>query len=176
MKFILARHTTSEWNALGIVQGQTDIELSEKGKDEAEALAAKLTDLGVTLIISSDLRRARQTTEIIASLLHVPFESDSRLRECSYGSLEGLKNKKVAKKCGIENWEDASLRYDFRSFGGEDYVSVFNRQIDCLKSLKQKYLKETILIVGHGRGLWTLLGGLGYSPELKIGEYRLIEF
>jgi len=176
MKFVLVRHTTSEWNALGLVQGQTDIELSQKGKDEAKTLAVKLSDLGITFMVSSDLKRACQTTEIITSVLHVPFKSDSRLRECSYGKLEGLKRNEAAKKYGIENWEDSSLKYDFRGSGGEDHASVFARHLDCLKLLKKKHGKETILIVGHGRGLWTLLDGLGHNPELKVGEYRVTEF
>lgn len=175
MKFILTRHTTSEWNTLGLVQGQTDIELSEKGKDEAKTLAAKLSDLGITLIVSSDLRRASQTAEIISSELQVPFKVDSRLKECSYGKLEGLKRDEVARKYGIENWEDGSLKYDFQSSGGEDHASVFARHLDCFKSLKQKHTREIVLIIGHGRGLWTLLDGLGHNPELKVGEYRIIE-
>lgn len=176
MKIVLARHTTSKWNALGIVQGQRDIELSQKGEIEANALATKLSDLSITLIISSDLKRAHQTAEIISFELHIPLKSDERLRECSYGKLEGLKNEEAARKCGIENWQDPSLKYDFRSFGGEDYMEVLARHLDYLKSLRQEHVKETILIIGHGRGLWTLLNGLGYNPELKVGEYKIIEF
>lgn len=176
MKFVLTRHTTSEWNALGLVQGQTDIGLSQKGKIEAKTLVAKFSDLGITLIVSSDLKRAHQTAEIISSELRVPLKLDSRLRECSYGNLEGLKNEEAARRCDIENWQDPSLKYDFCSFGGEDYIRVFTRHLDCLKSLKQEHAKETILIIGHGRGLWTLLNGLGYNPELKVGYYNVIKF
>lgn len=176
MKIVLVRHTTSEWNVLGMVQGQTDIGLSQKGKNEARILATRLSGLGITLMVSSDLKRANQTAEIINSRLRVPLKLDSRLREYSYGNLEGLKNEEAARKCGIENWQDPSLRYDFRSFGGEDYSGVFARHLDCLKSLKREHAEETILVIGHGRGLWSLLDGLSYNPELKVGEYKIIDF
>ena len=179
MKFILTRHTTTEWNLAGRIQGHTDIPLSQQGKSEAEQLAKLLSGLGINLIVSSDLKRASETAEIVSALLTVPLQLETRLRECSSGKIEGLTKQQAVELYGSSmapNWEDQHHAYDFRPFGGEHRDDVFARHIGVLKSLARERPNSTVLLVGHGRGLHTLLAGLGHSPELKRGEYRIIEY
>ena len=179
MKFILTRHTTTEWNSTGRIQGQTDISLSQQGKTEAEQLAKLLSGLGINFIVSSDLKRSSETAEIVNALLAVPLQLETRLRECSFGKVEGLTKQQAIGRYGpsmAPNWEDQHHIYDFRPFGGEHRDGVLARHIEVLKSLANEKLNGTVLIVGHGRGLCTLLAGLGQSPELKRGGYRLVEY
>ena len=178
MKFILTRHTTTEWNSVGRIQGQTDISLSQQGKAEAEQLAKLLSGLGINFIVSSDLKRSSETAEIINSLLVVPLQLERRLRECSFGNVEALTKQQAIEQYGssmAQNWEDQYQSYNFRPFGGEHREDVLERHIEVLELLSSQKLGTTLL-VGHGRGLCTLLAGLGQSPELKRGEYRLIEY
>ena len=179
MKFILTRHTTTEWNSIGRIQGQTDISLSQQGKTEAEQLAKLLSGLGINFIVSSDLKRSSETAEIINALLAVPLQLETRLRECSFGKVEGLTKQQAIELYGpsmAPNWEDQHHAYDFRPFGGENREDVLARHIEVLKSLASEKPNSTVLLVGHGRGLCTLLAGLEQSPELKRGEYRLVEY
>lgn len=179
MKFILTRHTTTDWNLAGRMQGQTDTSLSEQGRSEAKELAKSFSGLGVNFIVSSDLKRASETAEIIKSFLAAPLELDRRLRECSFGIIEGLTKQQAIEKFGSEiipHWEDNYRAYDFKSFGGEQRALVLARHLEVLKSLAESKVNEPMLLVGHGRGLNTLLAGLGYSPDLKRGEYRIIEY
>jgi len=179
MKFILTRHATTEWNSAGRIQGQTDISLSPQGKIEAEELAKLLSDVGINLIVSSDLKRASETAEIINASLNVPLQLEQRLRECSFGNIEGLTKQQAIEKYGLSmepNWEDQHCAYDFRPFGGENRDDVFQRHVQTLQSLSNERLYSTILLMGHGRGLNTLLAGLGQFPDLKRGEYRIIEY
>ena len=173
--FIIARHTTTDWNIEGRIQGQTDTELNEVGKKEALALAEKLLPLSISKIVSSDLKRAFQTAQIINQKLNVPLILDRRLRECSFGSLEGLNRSGAFSKYGpeiIRDWEDQYLNYDFLRFGGETREIVLQRHQEVIRS----YFSEgATLIVGHGRGLNTLLYQLGIEPNLKRGSYKLIE-
>ena len=179
MKFILTRHTTTGWNSTGRIQGQTDIRLSPQGKTEAGQLARLLSGLGINLIVSSDLKRASETAEIANALLAVPLQLEERLRECSFGKVEGLTKQQAIERYGpsmAPNWEDQYHAYDFRPFGGEHRDGVLARHIEVLKSFASEKPDSTILLVGHGRGLSTLLAGLGQLPDLKRGEYRIIEY
>lgn len=177
MKFVLVRHASTEWNLTGRIQGQTDIGLSPQGRKEAVHLSGILSGLGISLIVSSDLKRAKETAEIINSVLHVPLHFDPRLRECSFGQVEGLTKQQAIERYSptmAPNWEDQYHAYDFRPFGGEHRDDVLTRHLEALRSLASSDPEK--VVVGHGRGTWTLLAELGYDPALKRGEYRLIEF
>lgn len=172
---VIVRHATTDWNLKGRLQGHIDTELNEFGRRQALVLAGELLSLGISKIISSDLKRARQTAEIINQRLNVPLILDRRLRECSFGSLEGLDKSGALKKYGPEilrDWEDQCLNYDFLRFGGETRGAVLWRHQEVIKD---HFLDGATLIVGHGRGLNTLLHQLGVEPNLKRGEYKLIE-
>lgn len=179
MKLILVKHATTEWNADKRIQGQTDISLNSQGQTEAKQLAKLLSALGIDFIVSSDLKRAKETAEIINSVLQVPLRLDGRLRECSFGKVEGMTKQQAIEQYGPSmkpNWEDQHLAYDFRPFGGEHRDGVLARHMDVIKSLANDSPNKIALLVGHGRGLCTLLAELGYPPDIKRGEYRLIEF
>lgn len=179
MKLFLVKHTTTEWNAGGRIQGQTDISLNPQGRTEAKQLAELLSALGIDIIVSSDLKRTKETAEIINSVLQIPLRLETRLRECSFGSVEGMTKQQAIGRYGPPmgpNWEDQHLAYDFRPFGGEHRDAVLARHLDAVRSLARDNPNKTALLVGHGRGLCTLLAALGYSPDIKRGEYRLVEF
>ena len=176
---ILIRHLTTTWNRRKRIQGQTDIELDEGGKQEAKALAKKLQHLGIGCIISSDLKRASQTAEIIAEILRVPVILDKRLRECALGTIEGLTREEAGEQYGdkiLDTWDGQYDSYDFGKYGGENKTQVFRRHLELLKEISSITAEKTILLVGHGRGLNTLLSALGYPPTLERSEYRVIEY
>lgn len=85
------RHGMTEWNALGKIQGTTDIPLSAVGIRQAELLANRLAAEGATWngVVSSDLQRAATTGETIARRLGISHLLDSRLRERAFGMAEG---------------------------------------------------------------------------------------
>jgi len=180
MKFILIRHTVTDYNIAKRIQGRTDTELTEQGCIDAEELSNKLQGLGISKIITSNLKRCSKTAEIINSKLKVPITSDKRLRECSFGLVEGMTREEAIAKHGqsiTKNWDDQYKEYDFRKFGGENQKSVLMRHLDLLKDCSKSNSEETvILLVGHGRGMATLLATLGYEPLLKKGEYCIIEY
>ncbi len=177
MKFILVRHATTDWNLLGKIQGQTDIDLNKQGEEEAKKLADNLSGLGVASIRSSDLKRSENTAKIINKKLNVSLQLDTALRECSFGEIEGLTKQEALDKYGIiKDWDDQFKSYDFRKFEGGYRDEVFERHLSLIKRLAKDETEGSILLVGHGRGLATLLGGLGYTPTIKKGEYKIIDF
>ena len=130
MKLILILHASTDWNMpdSGRLQGQTDVPLNDFGKEEAANIGAKLSGdkVSVSRIISSDLRRARETAIIISGALKISISFDPRLRECSFGSLEGAKKSDldVLYKPEITEilgcWHGSYRNYDFHNFGGEN--------------------------------------------------------
>lgn len=180
MKFILVRHTTTDWNLKKCIQGHTDRELVAQGKAEAQKLAELLAALGATLIVSSNLKRARQTAEIISEYLNIPLELDRRLRECKFGKMEGMTLSEVDARFGSEVVESfKNLReYNYSNLGGENRDEVFTRHIESLNEIKAKHEtqepQEPVIIIGHGRGLNTLLTGLNEKADFKVNEYRIL--
>ncbi len=90
-RLYLARHGETEWNAIGRLQGTTDIPLNERGREQARAIAARLARIEIAEVITSDLARARETGEIVARELGLPAPRIvAGLRERAFGVFEGL--------------------------------------------------------------------------------------
>lgn len=177
MKLILVRHTTTSWNREQRKQGHMDIELDEGGRKEAHDLAELLSVFDVKNIISSDLKRAQETARIISIKLNAPVSLDQRLRECSFGALEGMTLNEIRARYGNVAMEDRDYAnpFDFREFGGESYQEVLDRHADVLREYRARFQNDTVLFVGHGEGLNILLYSLGQTPNLVRGEYRVLE-
>jgi broad specificity phosphatase PhoE len=91
LKLILVRHGETRWNKDGLVQGgDSDIELNDTGLEQARRLAAFLKNEPINAIISSPLRRAIATAEVIASQHQLPIQIDQGLKELKVGDLEGI--------------------------------------------------------------------------------------
>ena len=180
MRFILVRHCETDWNVEKRLQGHTDIELNNKGRDQAKNLVEKIIPLGVNRIVSSDLKRAVQSAEVLSSHLQIPILLDERLRECKFGKLEGLTWPEIEQTFNIKKeslYRGAEYHYDHSVFDGEGRNSVAERHKKVLNDLVRLYPDETILLVGHDGGLNTLLSEIGYTTGgLKRGEYIEINY
>lgn len=115
----LARHGETEANAARIVQ-RPEIPLSARGRRQAEALARRLAEARIRLVLSSDLRRAMETAEIVAGLTGVPLELDTGLRERDFGAVRGTPYASLSDDIfapgylppGGESWEAFHARVD----------------------------------------------------------------
>ena len=177
MKIILIRHCETDWNAgEDRLQGHIDIELNKRGCEQAIILAEKLKVMGISIIFSSDLKRASETSKIISAHLNkVPIKLDGRLRECNFGSLQGKTKKEVQEIYKSTGCCKGPHDYNFAQFGGENRKKVLARQLALLDELK-KYEDDVFLLVGHGTSLNTILSELGYDSNLLREEYRIIEY
>ena len=179
MKLILTLHTTTKWDLVGRIKGWSDIPLNSQGQKEADWLAKQLSSLDITSIISSDLKRASETAKIINSNIGAPLQLNKNLRECSFGKLEGLTKEQIAAQCGkmiLSQFDERQYNeYDFKPFGGESRKDVLSRHLEVFNSLSKDDSHDTVLLVGHGLGLCTLLTGLGHTPDLERGNYKIID-
>jgi len=146
----VVRHGETEWNLIGKQQGRMDSPLTNRGTQQAIALAKGLVNRGIEFIYSSDLGRALKTAKLISASLELPIQIDKRLRERHLGSLQGL-TKKEFRYQHIEEWEKFnSGDPDYCFPGGESARQRFKRTVTCVEELAKLHTGQTILIVAHG--------------------------
>ncbi|MCA9856305.1 MAG: histidine phosphatase family protein, partial [Dehalococcoidia bacterium] len=90
MTVILVRHAESEGNIGGVIQGWTDLPLTDIGEQQAQMVARRFKGASIAAVYSSPLYRARETARPIADVLALPLVEVDDLRERYYGQAQGL--------------------------------------------------------------------------------------
>src|SRR5262245_17902657 len=174
-RILLARHGQTSWNALGRLQGHTDIELNEVGREQARELAAKLATSELTAVWTSDLSRAQQTGAIVADALGLAApQVDPDLRERHYGVFEGLSRDECATQ-HPEAWRDWMAQKGAPP-GGETRPDAAARMARALGRIAATE-GGPVLVVSHGgvMRLW-LMDLLGPSvPIVSTGMTFMID-
>ena len=115
-KLILTRHGQSVWNADNKFTGWVDVDLSDKGREEAKKSGELLNKLNIKIDISytSYLKRAIETLTIILKSvgLSMKFNTAWELNERHYGSLTGLNKEETKKKIGEEQFKKYRRSWD----------------------------------------------------------------
>ena len=117
MELVFIRHGYSEWNAKNLFTGWRDVNLTERGVEEAKAAGKKLLEAGFEFDIAftSVLTRAIKTCNIVLEESHqlwIPQVKNWRLNERHYGALQGLDKKATAEKYGEEKVHAWRRSYD----------------------------------------------------------------
>ena len=173
-RLLLVRHGETEWNRSGLVQGWTDVPLTDLGRQQAAALAASVAPKHLSVIYSSDSARAWETAEImragLAQLGHPlpPVLIRRDLREINRGVWEG------------RNWQDIvaedpvlyrACRTDPEAApeGGESHRQLAERVRRVLGGIATAHPDQTVAVVTHGRFIWTarlVATGEPLSPDV----------
>jgi len=151
-KLVLLRHGESEWNKLNLFTGWTDVDLTEKGIEEANESGKLLKDGGYNFDIAytSVLKRAIRTLNIVLDvmdLMWIPVIKSWQLNERHYGALQGLNKAETAKKYGDEQvllWRRSydvpppSLTENDERYPGKDprYSNLSKEELPLTESLK----------------------------------------
>lgn len=162
--FTFLRHAESQGNANGILQGQIDFPLSERGLQQAEALANYWQKRGVSFneLISSPLLRARQTAEIIAHHLQLPITFDADWMERDSGQNSGKRAEELAP---LHTLTDLLHPYKHIGETGESQWELYLRAGRNLQRLIDRP-PGRYLIISHGGILnMALYAILGLTPQ-----------
>lgn len=139
----VARHGQTKWNSLNKVCGITDVDLTEKGIQQAKTLACRAQEKDINLIITSPLKRAVETSKIVSEFCNIPVQIDERLIEQDYGVFEGVDRKNEDflrnKKC-----------FAYKYPNGESMLQVAYRVYGVIEDIKCKYKDQNVLIITHG--------------------------
>lgn len=155
IELYIMRHGRTVWNAAGKIQGSTDIELTQEGRERALATGKVWEDMQLHFdaVYCSPLKRARDTAELVSAYTGLTICPDERLRELCFGVLEGE---------SVEHINSTSFDPGHGSFfshpecyerpdGGESLEELCVRAKSFLDTLFKKYThNERILIVAHG--------------------------
>lgn len=162
-RLVLWRHGQTAWNQQRRAQGQTDVELDAVGVRQAREAATRLASLRPSLIVSSDLSRARCTAEELASRTGLDVHLDPRLREVHLGSREGHTIEEVQRR-----WPEIWYAWTHGEVpppapGGETEDEVADRASAALRDVAAALAPgETGVVVAHGgslrSGMWRFLG------------------
>ncbi|MDO8740608.1 MAG: histidine phosphatase family protein [Candidatus Woesearchaeota archaeon] len=169
MKLIIIRHGETEDNVKGLLQGHKHGKLTKTGIEQARKLAFRLKDEEIDAIYSSDLQRAKDTTEEIAKFHKVPIHYTSELREQHLGIFEGKPKDELRKTRG----KRGLLVTEFKPKGGESLAELKERAQRFLNMLFKMHTKETILISSHAAFIMMLLGIIlnkSIEEAFKLGQ------
>ena len=156
-RFCLVRHGQTDWNREGRFQGQSDTPLNQTGRLEAQSLAGQLKKYTFAAIFTSDLTRARETAEIIATVLALPVTPEPRLREIKQGEWEGQFMEDIRARNG-ESWDERKIDpTNFHPPGGESVNEVAERTQAAMRNIAQLYPTGLVLIVSHGLAIATII-------------------
>ncbi|MFI6640056.1 bifunctional RNase H/acid phosphatase [Streptomyces sp. NPDC050504] len=167
--FVLLRHgetaLTPEKRFSG--SGGSDPELSDAGRRQAEATAAALAARGtVQAVVSSPLKRCRQTAEAVAARLGLDVHVEEGLRETDFGAWEGLTFGEVRERYADDLTAWLGSAKAAPTGGGESFAAVSRRVAAARDRLTGRYAGRTVLVVSHVTPIKTLVRlALGAPPE-----------
>jgi 2,3-bisphosphoglycerate-dependent phosphoglycerate mutase len=202
-KLVLCRHGQSDWNLKNLFTGWTDVDLTEKGVQEAVDAARALRDLDyeIDIAFTSVLKRAIRTLWIMLDELDrmwIPVVRDWRLNERHYGALQGLNKAETSAKYGdeqvhiwrrsyaeppppLEDGDDRHPSHDKRYDGianlpaTESLATTLDRVLPCWTEIIVPELKsgKNVLIAAHGNSLRALVMMLDAVPEDEITQFNI---
>ena len=176
---VLVRHGQSIWNAQNRFTGWTDVELSEKGIDEAEEAGRQLSQINFGAVHTSDLIRAQRTAEIIMELNEVSdgtiTKNDWRLNERHYGSLQGLNKEETAQKYGADLVHSWRRSFDVPPPEGESLEMTAERTIPYFNEEIFPDLQNgiNVLVSAHGNSLRSIVMHIENIDPEKITSLEI---
>lgn len=152
--FYFIRHGQTDWNLNGRCMGQQDIPLNATGINEIELAKSLFSSSNIQTICYSPLLRAKQTAEILQSVLNCNMVPINELKECGFGEFEG---EFKGDRSFFQLWMQGKV-----PTGAESYATFMER---AYKGIEQALSYPLPLIVAHGGIYWAVLK---FLRELEV--------
>jgi probable phosphoglycerate mutase len=156
VSFWFLRHGETDWNAQNLSQGNVEVPLNERGREQAREAAGKLRRRGIRTVISSPLGRAEETARIIAETLELNVAIDAGLREASYGEHEGEP---------MTGWYDDWVAGNHIPRGGESFSALRQRAVEAVNRALTR--PGPVLVVAHGGFFRAVRGAMGLPIAVR---------
>lgn len=173
-KLILVRHGQSVYNEENRFTGWKDVDLTQKGIDEAIASASLLKNLKIDTAFTSNLMRAQKTLNLILSELNliIPITKNEALNERDYGSLVSQNKFEAAEKYGKDQVQIWRRSYDIPPPDGESLKMTLERTVPYFTDNIFPLLSENknIIISAHGNSIRSIVMNL-----LSISEEDILK-
>ena len=166
---VLVRHGETVWHAENRYAGSSDVALTQRGLEQAAALAAWSRTARLSEIWASTLGRAQVTAQAVAEVSDAPLRIDERLRELDFGDAEGLTAGEMTQAFPAAL---AAFRADPVADhlpAGEDPVKAAQRFVDCLGDIATAHPDGRVLVGAHTTAIRLALCQL---MGLPLSEYR----
>ncbi|MEW6230633.1 MAG: histidine phosphatase family protein, partial [Bacillota bacterium] len=173
----------TEWSKASRLQGSRDVPLCDAGRRDARMVASRLVTSKVERLLTSPLKRARETAEIIGSVIGVRVEVAPELCEMSFGAFEGKSHDEIeAISPGFKKeWMTSPTTVVFP--GGESLAELEARCVGFIKKVAcEAEHAKAIAFVSHGQVIRTLLCwalGLGQNARnrftVQCGSISVLE-
>lgn len=157
MKLFMVRHGQTTGNVAGLIYGQVDYPLTQKGRDQAAAIRPILDKFKFDRVYSSDLSRAIETQQI--ALPGAEGIKSPLLREFDVGNLTNVPYAEAEEKYASQLEDARTNGYDW--FGGESYDQILDRMRKFLKLLESDPCENVIAFTHNGM--------LGFMLQLVLG-------
>ena len=158
---VLVRHGQTLSNRLGLIQGRSDVDLSDEGIKQAEELSEKLKAEPFDKAYSSELIRAKRTAEIILDGRNIKLDLDPRLNEIDQGEWTNKSGRELYKS--LERYRTWATRpLEAHPPGGETFLQVAERAASFLREFRGEYA----LAVAHG-GLIAVMRSIAGQAHLE---------
>jgi probable phosphoglycerate mutase len=149
---------------------ESDIGLGERGRRQAALLATIVPALKPAAVISSAMRRARQTAEPIAAACGLPLHIEPDLHERRVGALTGLPF-----EASNNLWQQTASRWAagetvFAPPGAESFEDIRQRVVPVWNRLTERYARQSIVLVTHGVVCKVLM--LSLADGLSVADWR----
>ncbi len=167
---IFVRHGETDWNVEQRLQGQQDVPLNARGRDQARrhglALAQAMSQIAGYDFVSSPLGRARETMEILRAALGLDpmaYRVDPALVEITFGAWEGFTLPELALTAADEVARRIADKWGYVPPGGESYAMLWQR----IAAWQDRVQRDTVA-VSHGAVLRIVSGRLYGTPDAEI--------
>ncbi len=163
-KICLVRHGETDWNHAGILQGQQNISLNSKGREQAKATGKYLAanEEAFDMLITSSLNRAKETAKIINHYLQLPLLEMDAFQERAFGAAEGLSKEERQRKYPRAAYPDA-----------EKETAFYSRVMKGFAEITVAYADQHILLISHGLVINLILSSL-LKEEINYKKTALL--
>lgn len=177
MRLYIIRHGETDWNRQNKLQGKRDIPLNEQGEALAKKTKEGLREVPFTLGITSPLKRAEKTAQILLEGREIPIRTEKRMEEIGFGEYEGMVYTKTYSEIPDEKFSYFFTKPEAYQpgRGGETVTELLAREREFWQELltNPDYEDQTILLSTHGAALGGLLCVIKGQTEAHLWDSKL---